>query len=98
DTFDGIVKHLATVHPSRYVDLVRGIDGAVIRDVRVLADENEALRFVALVDRLYDAQIRIWASGTALDDVFGGDMLTGGYRKKYLRAVSRLNALTAGQF
>ena len=77
DTFDGIVKHLATVHPSRYVDLVRGIDGAVIRDVRVLADENEALRFVALVDRLYDAQIRIWASGTALDDVFGGEMLGG---------------------
>ena len=98
DTFDGIVKHLATVHPSRYVDLVRGIDGAVIRDVRVLADENEALRFVALVDRLYDAQIRIWASGTALDDVFGDEMLGGGYRKKYLRAVSRLNALTAGQF
>lgn len=98
DTFDDIVSHLANVHPSRYVDLVRGIDGAIIRDVRPLADQNEALRFVALVDRLYDAQVRIWASGTALDAVFGEDMLGGGYRKKYLRAVSRLNALTAGQF
>ena len=98
DTFDGVVHHLASVHPSRYVDLVRGVDGAVIRDVRVLADQNEALRFVALVDRLYDAQVRIWATGTPLDAVFGDDMLAGGYRKKYLRAVSRLNALTAGQF
>ena len=98
DTFDGIVAHLANVHPSRYVDLVRGIDGAIIRDVRPLADQNEALRFVALVDRLYDSQVRIWASGTPLDAVFGDDMLGGGYRKKYLRAVSRLNALTAGQF
>lgn len=98
DTFDGIIAHLADVHPSRYVDLVRGIDGAIIRNVRVLTDQNEALRFVALVDRLYDAQVRIWASGVAMNDVFADDMLAGGYRKKYMRAVSRLNALTSGQF
>lgn len=98
DTFDGIIGHLAQVHPSRYIDLVRGIDGAIVRDVRVLTDQNEALRFVALVDRLYDAQVRIWASGTPLNDVFSDDMLGGGYRKKYMRAVSRLNALTSGQF
>jgi cell division protein ZapE len=29
--------------------------------------------------------------------VFDEDMLAGGYRKKYLRAASRLMALTAGQ-
>jgi cell division protein ZapE len=31
-----------------------------------------------------------------LDQVFGDDMLAGGYRKKYLRAISRLIALTSG--
>ncbi|HEY8588874.1 MAG TPA: AFG1/ZapE family ATPase, partial [Naasia sp.] len=45
-------------------------------------------------DRLYDAQVRVVASGTPLDAVFGEDMLAGGYRKKYLRATSRLIALT----
>jgi cell division protein ZapE len=29
-----------------------------------------------------------------LDRVFGDDMLAGGYRKKYLRAISRLVAMT----
>jgi cell division protein ZapE len=30
-----------------------------------------------------------------LDQVFGDEMLAGGYRKKYQRAISRLIALTA---
>ena len=47
-----------------------------------------------LVDRAYDAQIPIRATGESLSSVFGEDMLAGGYRKKYLRAVSRLVALT----
>ncbi|HWI30193.1 MAG TPA: AFG1/ZapE family ATPase, partial [Microbacterium sp.] len=57
-------------------------------------DQSEALRFVAFVDRVYDAQIPIRATGVALDLVFGEEMLAGGYRKKYLRAISRLNAST----
>jgi cell division protein ZapE len=35
------------------------------------------------------------ASGTKLDTIFAGEMLAGGFRKKYLRATSRLLALTA---
>jgi cell division protein ZapE len=46
------------------------------------------------VDRAYDAQIPVRATGRPLDEVFGEEMLAGGYRKKYLRAISRLNALT----
>ena len=36
-----------------------------------------------------------WRPGVPLDQVFGDDMLAGGYRKKYLRAISRLIALTS---
>ena len=50
---------------------------------------------MAFVDRAYDAQIPVRATGAALSDVFGAEMLAGGYRKKYLRAISRLIALTA---
>jgi len=96
DRFGDIVTHLATVHPSRYVRLIDGLDAIAIRDVHVLTGQTDALRLVAFVDRLYDAQIPIVASGTPLDQVFAPDMLEGGYRKKYLRAISRLIALTSG--
>lgn len=95
DDFDAVLRHLATVHPSRYVKLVDDLDAVGIRGVRQLTDQTDALRLVAFVDRLYDAQVHILATGTPLDRVFGDDMLAGGYRKKYLRAISRLNALTA---
>jgi len=94
DDFDALLKHLAQVHPSRYVKLVDGLDAIGLRDVRTLTDQSDALRFVAMVDRLYDAQVRIVATGTPLDQAFGDEMLGGGYRKKYLRAISRLIALT----
>jgi len=96
DRFGDIITHLATVHPSRYVRLIDGLDAIAIRDVHVLTGQTDALRLVAFVDRLYDAQIPIVASGTPLDQVFAPDMLEGGYRKKYLRAISRLIALTTG--
>lgn len=94
DTFSDLVRHLAQVHPSRYIRLIDGLDLVCMRDVHTLTDQSEALRFVAFVDRVYDAQIPIAATGVPLDQVFGEEMLHGGYRKKYLRAISRLNALT----
>ena len=94
DSFDEVVAHLARVHPSRYIRLIDGLRLVGLRDVRVLTDQSEALRFVAFVDRVYDAQIPIVATGVSLDQVFADEMLGGGYRKKYLRAISRLNALT----
>jgi cell division protein ZapE len=95
DTLDTVLSHLASVHPSRYVKLVDGLSAVGIRDVHVLKNQTDALRLVAFIDRLYDAQVRILATGIPLDEVFAEDMLAGGYRKKYLRAVSRMIALTA---
>lgn len=94
DGFEAVVSHLAKVHPSRYVRLVEDLSGVGLTDVRAFANQTDALRFVAFVDRLYDAQVSVRASGVPLDQVFPEEMLTGGYRKKYLRAISRLIALT----
>jgi cell division protein ZapE len=96
DSFDSVITHLGTVHPSRYVRIIDGLDALALTDVHPLTNQTDALRLVAFVDRLYDAQVRIIATGTPLDRVFGDDMLAGGFRKKYLRAVSRLIALTSG--
>ncbi len=45
---------------------------------------------VVLADRLYDASIPVTVSGAKLDEIFTPEMVAGGYRKKYLRATSRL--------
>jgi cell division protein ZapE len=95
DPFLDAVRHLGSVHPSRYIKVIEGVDTIVLRDVAPLTDQTDALRLVAFIDRVYDAQIPVLASGTPLDEVFGGDMLSGGYRKKYLRSMSRLIALTS---
>ena len=97
NSFDAVVRHLGSVHPSRYVKLIDGLDAIAMTDVHPLSNQTDALRLVAFVDRLYDGQVRVLATGTPLDQVFDPDMLAGGYRKKYLRAKSRLIALTSGQ-
>jgi cell division protein ZapE len=94
DRFGEVVAHLATIHPSRYVGLVEDRSAVGWSDVHQLHSQAEALRLVALVDRLYDARVAIVASGVPLDEVFDDTMLAGGYRKNYLRATSRLIALT----
>ena len=96
DDFGAVIRHLSTVHPSRYVKLVDGLACVGLHNVKVLHSQTDALRFVAFVDRLYDAQVRVVSTGTPLDQVFADDMLAGGYRKKYLRAASRLISLTSG--
>jgi cell division protein ZapE len=95
DEFDALCAHLATMHPSRYLTLIEGVKEVFLTGVHPLDDQNVALRLVSLTDRLYDAGIPILASGAKLDTIFSEEMLAGGFRKKYLRATSRLLALTA---
>jgi cell division protein ZapE len=95
DDFDALCRHLATMHPSRYLSLIEGVHAVFLTGVHPIDDQNVALRLVALTDRLYDAGIPVVASGAKLDTVFSEDMLAGGFRKKYLRATSRLLALTS---
>jgi cell division protein ZapE len=97
DGFDALIAHLATVHPSKYIKLLDGVEVIALEGVHELTDQNAALRLVAFIDRVYDAEVPIIASGTPLDQVFASDMMAGGYRKKYLRAMSRMIALTTGE-
>jgi cell division protein ZapE len=95
DDFDALATHLASMHPSRYLTLIEGVSEVFITGVHQIDDQAVALRLVSLTDRLYDAGIPVAASGAKLDTIFSDDMLAGGFRKKYLRATSRLLALTA---
>lgn len=93
DDFDALCEHLARLHPSSYGRLVDGVSAVHLRGVRPAEDQAIALRLVALADRLYDRAVPVLTSGAPLDSLFTEEMLAGGYRKKYLRALSRLTAL-----
>ncbi|MFJ4340876.1 cell division protein ZapE [Streptomyces sp. NPDC088915] len=93
DDFPHLLDHLARVHPSRYGALTDDLTAVCLTDVRPVPDQSTALRLVVLADRLYDREIPVLASGLPFDRLFSDEMLNGGYRKKYFRAISRLTAL-----
>jgi cell division protein ZapE len=98
DDFNTLCDHLSKVHPSRYRQLVTGVDVLVLKDVETVESQSLGLRFVVLADRLYDQDVKIIASGVPFDQMFTEEMLSSGYMKKYYRTVSRLTALArAGQ-
>ena len=95
DDFDDLIDHLSTLHPSRYGALLDGVGAVALSGLRPIDDQNAALRLVVLVDRLYDRSIPVLAAGAPVDQLFAPELLTGGYRKKYLRATSRLVSLAS---
>ena len=96
DPFPALLAHLRTVHPSRYGALLDGVAAVGLTGVAPVADQADALRLVVLVDRLYDRDVPVLLGGSGTAELFGPEMLRGGYRKKYLRALSRLAALAQG--
>ncbi|MFD9794420.1 cell division protein ZapE [Streptomyces sp. NPDC059070] len=93
DDFPGLLAHLSRVHPSRYGAMTDGVKAVCLTDVQPVPDQSTALRLVVLADRLYDREVPVLASGVPFDRLFSDEMLNGGYRKKYFRAISRLTAL-----
>ncbi len=96
ESWPELVADLSHVHPSRLGAYVEGVRYLGLTSVVPLSNQAQALRVVSLVDRLYDADVSIVASGESLGEVFPPEMLAGGYRKKYFRALSRLSAMCAG--
>ncbi|MET9291507.1 cell division protein ZapE [Streptomyces sp. NPDC003077] len=93
DDFPALLEHLSKVHPSRYGAMCDGITAVCLTDVQAVPDQSTALRLVVLADRLYDREVPVLAAGKPFDELFSPEMLQGGYRKKYFRAISRLTAL-----
>ena len=93
DSFARLTDRLSKLHPSTYGRLVDRVGVVHLSGVGPLPDQAAALRWVVLIDRLYDRTIPVRASGDRLDAIFPAEMLAGGYRKKYLRALSRVLAL-----
>ncbi|HEY0119913.1 MAG TPA: cell division protein ZapE [Cellulomonas sp.] len=95
DDFGALLAHLAQVHPSQYGPLLDGVSLVGLTGVRPVTRQDVALRLVVLVDRLYDRDVPVLLGGSGERGLFPDDMLAGGYRKKYYRALSRLGALVS---
>ena len=93
DDFEALLEHLSRLHPSKYGALLDDVALVCLRGVRGVDDQSAALRLVVLADRLYDRDLPVVTSGVPLDTLFPDELLRGGYRKKYKRAISRLTAL-----
>ena len=92
--FSELLTLLGQLHPTKFRRLISDVGSFAIYDVFQLEDQLAALRLVSLVDRLYEQQIPIRTSGDIpATKVFSSTMISGGYRKKYLRATSRIGAL-----
>jgi cell division protein ZapE len=95
DDFAALLAHLAQVHPSRYGALLDGVGLVGLTGVHAVPTQDVALRVVVLVDRLYDRDVPVLLGGAGQHELFSAEMLAGGYRKKYYRALSRLGSLAA---
>ena len=94
DDFSQLLQHLAKVHPSKFLKLIESIEVLILTSAHKLTDQSAALRFVSFVDRLYESRIALASTGIGLTEVFSDEYLAGGYRKKYLRAISRIASLS----
>ncbi|HEY7063102.1 MAG TPA: cell division protein ZapE [Chloroflexota bacterium] len=93
---DAFIARLATLHPIRYVRLLAPIEALFVEGLEPFQDQDTALRFVHLVDKVYDQEVRLVLSTSCpLFDLFPAAYRTGGYRKKYERCLSRLHELLA---
>ena len=96
DDFARLLLHLSKLHPTRYRPMLLGVQAIGVSEIFRLSNQLDALRFVSFVDRCYELQIPIRAAGqVSITDIFPPEMIQGGYRKKYLRCISRLAALSS---
>src|SRR5699024_2524332 len=79
DDFSQLLAPLSTVHSSRSWRIVDVFGLSVCECLPSVESQSVALRFVALVDRLYDRNVHIINSGAPLDEIFTEESLAGGY-------------------
>ncbi|UCH26014.1 MAG: cell division protein ZapE [Trueperaceae bacterium] len=85
---------LESVHPIRYRDLLSRVGILYLRGVDTIPDQNSALRFVHFIDKLYDLNVGLRASGEIpLAELYHPSYRNSAYTKKHFRSLSRLSEL-----
>jgi cell division protein ZapE len=90
--FGDLLRHLSSQHPIRFNKLLEGLDAVYLHGLAPIEKQDDALRLVHFVDKLYDREVRLAVAGEPLEGLFLG-YKHGGYAKKYSRCLSRLGEL-----
>lgn len=95
EELDHFLSEIPILHLRR---LARSLDALSIRNLAPFPDQFAALRFVHLIDRLYDYRVALHVqTAMAIDDCFLPSYRDWAFRKKYRRCTSRLHELCAGE-
>lgn len=93
-TFQELCEVLERMHPFRYTSILEPVEALFIEDLQPFNDQAMALRFVHFIDKAYDQLIAIKTSLLCpLEKIFPDEYLNGGYAKKFLRCLSRLEEI-----
>lgn len=93
------LEHLERYHPIRYRDLIGLFGTLYLRGAETLPTQNDALRFVHFVDKLYDLGKGLRVSGDMpLGELFDASYSRSAYAKKHDRCLSRLSELLEARF
>ena len=93
--FEELLTFLGSIHQSRYAKVSEQFDSILLKSVRQVNDQFEGIRLVSFIDRCYEAGVSLAFTGTSIGELFRADHIQGAYRKKYLRCLSRLSAMSS---
>lgn len=92
--FPELIAGLREVHPIRYAGLVDRIGSLFVESVATIDALPDAIRWVHLVDTLYDGAVPLRASGAlSLNALFPHPFVAGPYGKKLSRCLSRMEEM-----
>lgn len=92
--WEELLALLTEHHPIRYRDLMEPFGTLYVSGVETIGTQNDALRFVHFIDKLYDLKKGFRAAGeVSLEDLFHPSYRESAYAKKHHRCLSRLTEL-----
>ncbi len=94
--WDELFTLLRSVHPARFGGLLEQVKTVYLSGAQPIATQNDALRFVHFIDKLYDREVMLRASGFGeLTELYDASYRDSAYGKKHHRSLSRLSELLA---
>ena len=97
-SFEELESFLGSVHPVRYRGTLEQVDSFYLSGVRTIQGQGDALRFVHFIDKLYDLEVGLVASGEIrLEELFDARYRRSAFQKKHERCLSRLAELLGAQ-
>lgn len=93
-SWNELLEVLENHHPIRYGALLKQIGTLYVGGACPIATQNDALRFVHFIDKLYDLKVGLRMSGNvALEELFDPSYRNSAYAKKHYRCLSRISEL-----